>query len=705
MSVFIFLLVVTLFCSLLIWTKILIPRRQLARQHRILNVANQRPLTEEEKRACKAYLNQLYPTAEDYYTRLLVKLRLLPRSDQLLCSSVYQLSHSITRYGLSTRTPQSNRYYLDAAEVLLPATGIPFIAAENSIELVYTQQIPLIITLNGQSLIGDNGMPPSPTDTAHSTSSILNEKRDHVEIVNVRRQTVEEYSLNHTNSISVALTLCAAMLLIFCSLLTPLRVMPWLLLASLCIILVSIWILYRRPRPSSLQEIRAMRGVPKPWGLFGEAHQQHQNISLGVLDLHYPEYWYPYLQADIGHETIIEIDPHNRVVRHGSFLSLDNEANKFPLQKWRHNLVLAIGSLLILLMTASCLPTSISFKISMAWFQGMQRINVKTVEQLNSRKLQVGDLIRVNSQGRCTVPSTYQSNRSYEFLPFDCSTVYWNTTLPHPTSVSNTVDFAKALLKATSQQINSPDGNRTVNPLLASAIQRSGMVLLNNFSDIVLKTAELCRQEYDCPRLKSALVNLENAKNWPSLVSKAQAGKLAGLNVLLRPNSAENLINLAKSSATSFISNETRSYLENLAHIPNGGYLLINGQGRTLVDQEQPDISLFDLEPTAQWQELKRLSTLFLDTPFSITGIITSLHKDNQGTLHIVVHNEPTSTALWRHLVIALFLACLVVLILLNTGLSIYRLRADYTRSARIQEYYDYQAQQSAPLSLHQRRE
>ncbi|WP_241650328.1 IgaA/UmoB family intracellular growth attenuator, partial [Rosenbergiella collisarenosi] len=91
---------------------------------------------------------------------------------------------------------------------------------------------------------------------------------------------------------------------------------------------------------------------------------------LGILDLHYPEHWYPYIQQDIGKEAVIEVDSQNRVVQHGPLLSLTQEVKKFPLQNWRHNLTLAAGSLLILIMTTSWLPTGVSFNIALARLQG-----------------------------------------------------------------------------------------------------------------------------------------------------------------------------------------------------------------------------------------------------------------------------------------------------------------------------------------------
>jgi hypothetical protein len=64
----------------------------------------------------------------------------------------------------------------------------------------------------------------------------------------------------------------------------------------------------------------------------------------------------------------------------------------------------------------------------------------------------------------------------------------------------------------------------------------------------VLKTQDLCSAEDDCLRLKNALVNLGNSKDWDTLTSRASTGKLTGVNVLLRPVSAESLDNLVTTS-------------------------------------------------------------------------------------------------------------------------------------------------------------
>ncbi len=137
-------------------------------------------------------------------------------------------------------------------------------------------------------------------------------------------------------------------MLLLISLLTPLIFMPWLVSASLSMILVSLWFMYRRPRENDLREIHCLRGAPKRWGLFSESNQgQVNNISLGIIDLIYPPHWQPYVTHDLGQVIDVDIYLNRQVVRQGRFLSLQDEVRNFPIQRWKKNMVLACGSLLV----------------------------------------------------------------------------------------------------------------------------------------------------------------------------------------------------------------------------------------------------------------------------------------------------------------------------------------------------------------------
>ncbi len=653
-----------------------------------------RKISPEEKQAVVRYLATL-----PGHTNSLLSLinRHNTRKEPFLTfqsNKVYSVTHPITRYVLSTESPQQRRYYLDTLEIHLPTRWEQFITAENTIELISAGNTLLAISLNGHQLTDYSEeipeLPAQRSVPANSAASIRKEKSSNIELLHIRRETPEEHQLSSPDGTTEALIICLAMLILFLSQLVPAGLMLWLTLPALIIIAGCLWCMYRPTRPGDYQEIHCMQGIPKRWGLFGESNQEQSNISLGVIDLQYPDYWKPYIYHDLGKVTEIDINAGKQVVRQGRFLSLHDEIREFPLVRWRKNAVLAIGAMLVLVMMASWVPMGTPFKLTLAWLQGTQRIEVTSLKQLASMKLQVGDVLNVKGQGMCSVPGTYQGNRMYGYMPFDCSAIYWNNATPLPLPQSETIDETMALLDTIHRQLHPGSADTLkINPQLALAIEKSGMILLDDFSDIVTQTNQLCGQPMDCTRLKNALVNLENAKDWNSLVSKAKSGQLNGINVLLRPVSASTLENLVNGAAATFFTSETRKAIETLNSPPPGGYLLISDQGHQFVRQPQPDVPLFNLDAAEQWDELQRISAMLLHTPFSASGIITALAVDANGTTHVSLHETPGKLVVWRYLVTSVFLIALVLCLLINIVLLLRGIRKYHLRNNAIQQYYD----------------
>jgi len=608
-------------------------------------------------------------------------------------NNVYPVTRAITRYGLSTDDPHKWRYYLDEVEVHLPPLWEQYITDENYVELIRTQSIPLVISLNGHSLVDyavDQQTLPTLVRPVSTNASIRKAETENVELLQVRKETPEEYRLSRPDGTREAVMISLAFLLFFFSLLVPASLMIWLVLTGAAMIAVSLWLLYRVPGERGLRDIHCLRGAPKRWGLFSESNQEQSNITLGIIDLAYPPHWQPYVAHDLGQITDVEIYLNRQVVRQGRFLSLQDEVKNFPIQRWRKNVVLAVGSLMVLTLLVTWIPLGMPIKLSLAWAKGTDSLEVSNVDQLSRVALNIGDSLKVSGTGMCAVPDNYQSNRSYAFMPFDCSAVYWNNATPLPQPQSEIIDKAAALLDTTTRQLH-PETNTDpkLNPQLASAIQKSGMILLDDFSDLVLKTQDLCNQPQDCMRLKNALVNLGNAKDWEALMRRADSGQLNGMNVLLRPVSAEALENLVNTATSTFFYRETRRAAENLNSPPPGGFLIVSDEGRQLVNQPQPTVSLFDLDPPSQWRELQRISAMLLHTPFSASGIITSLSTDANGTRHIALHNEPDAMAQWRYLGTVLLLLVLLACGLINGLLALRRMHRNRQRMTDIQHYYD----------------
>ena len=673
-------------------------RRRSQRRYRLpyLNAftgASTRKLTAEERSAIEQYLesfNRIQQMPATGASAAPVSLSLNAESNTVLC-----LTRSITRYGITTDDPNKWRYYLDSVEVHLPPFWEQYINDENSVELIHTDAIPLVIALNGHSIAEYvQEAPHLALEHVSSTqASIRGEETEQIELLNIRQETHEEYALSRPDGIREALLIVAAFLLFFFCLLSPDVFAPWLAGGGVLLLAAGLWGLFAPPAKNALREIHCLRGTPKRWGLFGENDQDHvNNISMGIIDLIYPRHWQPWLAQDLGQKTDVDIYLDRHVVRQGRYLSLHDEVKNFPLQHWLRSTVIACGAALVLAMLIFLVPLDMPIKFTLSWIKGAQTIEATSVEQLENAGVRVGDTLNLKGTGMCNIhaPGNWNARQSSPFAPFDCSQLIWNDAAPLPLPESDTVNKATALTQALSRQLHpKPEDITRVSPALRSAIQKSGMILLDDFGDIVLKTQDLCAEADECIRLKNALVNLGNSKDWEALVKRATNGRLDGVNVLLRPVSAESLENLVATSTAPFVMRETSRAAQALNSPAPGGFVIVSDEGSDLVDQPYPPVALYDYPAQEQWEEFQRLAQMLMRTPFSAEGVVTGIFTDANGTRHIELHRIPDSAVLWRYIATSLLMLAMVVCIIWNGVMALRRYQRSRTRLAEIQQYYE----------------
>ena len=694
-TILIFLAAVLACASIAVW----VFRRRVHRRYRLpfLNAfagANTRKLSPEERSTVEQYLDTLNrsrlspgPTGASAAP---VSLNLNAQSDTVLC-----VTRSITRYGITTDDPNKWRYYLDSVEVHLPPFWEQYINDENSVELIHTDTLPLVISLNGHTLSEYvQEAPRFALERASGTqASIRGEETEQIELLNIRQETHEEYVLSRPDGIREAVLIVVSFLLFFICLLTPDMFVPWLAGGAVLLLAAGLWGIFAPPAKTSLREIHCLRGTPKRWGLFGENDQEHiNNISLGIIDLIYPRHWQPWIAQDLGHKTDIDIYLDRHVVRQGRYLSLHDEVKNFPLQHWLRSAVIAGGAALIFLMLLLFVPLDMPIKFTLSGIKGAQTGEATSVQQLEEAGVRVGDTLRLKGTGMCNIhtPGAWNTRQNSPFAPFDCSQIIWNDASPLPLPESDVVNKATALTQTINRQLHpKPDDDSRVSPALRSAIQKSGMVLLDDFGEIVLKTEDLCSAQDDCIRLKNALVNLGNSKDWDALVKRAEAGRLDGVNVLLRPVSAESLDNLVATSTAPFVMRETTRAAQALNSPAPGGFVIASDEGSDLVDQPYPQVSLYDYPAQEQWSEFQRLAQMLMQTPFSAEGIVTTLFTDANGTRHIGLHRMPDSAGLWRYIGTSLLLIAMLACIVWNGYQAVRRYQRSRTRLAEIQAYYE----------------
>ncbi|MEM0654874.1 MULTISPECIES: intracellular growth attenuator family protein [Klebsiella] len=694
MGTFLIFLTALLICALLIgwWYRSHARRRRLPLLHAFSDAAT-RKLSDEERSAVEKYLeglsrNQQLPASGASIAP--VNIALNEQSD-----TVFTVTRAITRYGINTDDLNKWRYFLDSVEIHLPPFWEQHINDENSVELIPTDSLPLVIALNGQTLSDypQESLGFALERTSATQASIRGEESEQIELLSIRPETSEEHALSRPDGLREAVLIVAAFLLFYCSLISPDVFSPWLLGGGLLLLLAGVWGIYAPPRKMSLREIHCLRGMPKRWGLFGENNQEHiNNISLGIIDLIYPRHWQPWITQDLGQQTDVDIYLSRHVVRQGRFLSLHDEVKNFPLQYWLRSAIIAAGALLVVVMLWASVPLNMPFKFTLSWLKGAQTIEATTVAQLDKSQVRIGDTLRLKGTGMCNIhtPGTWTAKENSPFMPFDCSQIIWNDAPPLPLPESDIVSKASALMQTVQRQLH-PESNdeSRVSPALRSAIQKSGMVLLDDFGDIVIKTSDLCSAKDDCVRLKNALVNLGNTRNWETLTKRANTGKLDGVNVLLRPVSAESLENLVTTSTAPFVSRETSRAAQALNSPAPGGFLIASDEGSDLVNQPWPTTGLYDYPAHQQWNELQRLAGMLMHTSFHAEGIVTNLYTDANGTQHINLHRIPDRTGLWRYLGTTLLLLVMLGCMGYHGIQAIRRYQRHRQRQEEIQKYYE----------------
>ncbi|WP_174510124.1 intracellular growth attenuator family protein [Klebsiella oxytoca] len=694
MGTFLISVTALLICALLIgwWYRVHARRRRLPLLHAFSDAAT-RKITTDEQRAVEKYLegvNRSQQTPASGASVAPADLSLTPQSD-----TVFTVTRAITRYGITTDESNKWRYFLDSVEVHLPPFWEQYINDENSIELIPTESLPLVIALNGHAL---SDYPQEHRNFAlervsATQASIRGEESEQIELLNIRQESQEEHALIRPDGLREAVLIVASFLLFYFSLISPYVFTPWLLAGGLLLLAAGLWGIYAPPRKTSLREIHCLRGMPKRWGLFGENDQEQiNNISLGIIDLIYPRHWQPWIAQDLGQQTDIDIYLSRHVVRQGRFLSLHDEVKHFPLQYWLRSAIIASGALLVVVMLWASVPLNMPFKFTLSWLKGAQTIEATTVAQMEKSQVRIGDTLRLKGIGMCNIhsPDSWTAKENSPFMPFDCSQIIWNEAPPLPLPESDIVSKATALMQSVQHQLHpDPDDDSRVSPALRSAIQKSGMVLLDDFGDIVIKTNSLCSAKDDCTRLKNALVNLGNTRNWEALTKRASSGKLDGVNVLLRPVSAESLENLVTTSTAPFIVRETSRAAQALNSPAPGGFVIASDEGSELVNQPWPTTSLYDYPAHEQWGELQRLAGMLMRTPFHAEGIVTNLFTDANGTQHINLHRIPDRSGLWRYLGTTLLLLTMLGCMSWHGVLTIRRYQRHRQRMEDIQKYYE----------------
>ena len=602
------------------------------------------------------------------------------------------IGHPVTRFNLRQEQGNSWRYFIDTVEVQLPPQLEPFLQRQNVMELVETDHLPLIVSMNGHSLKDfSNEWLSEPVTEPHIPEAAIQEGGQHnIALLQVRKETPEEHQLHKSSGWLGATIICISFLFGYLTLISIPILQGWGLISTVIVFLVGVLMLFRtKIFPTKYQDVKCVLGQPKRWELYGELDKKYSStVSIGGVDLNYPAHWSPYIQHELNQVAHIDLYPSGDVLKHGKYLSLHEEERYYPYKRFKKNILMLAGALLTLILIFSYQPMSLPIKLGFAWFEGTQKVTVTNPAELDATNLKVGDTIIAKGAGMCYRPPNLNESDQALFVPFDCSGVYWNNINLVSELESENVNRARELLDTVKEQLHPEKESAGINPRLQRDIMKSGMNVIFDFSKIILRTNALCQDDESCFKLQNALTNLGSTDDWTTLVNKASTGKLNGAHVLLRAGSAEALENLVEVTTYGFIKADIEREVRKLNSPPPGGVLLISDENKPLVELI-PGSSFNEMTQLQRWQELQRLSSILINTPFVIEGIIINLSVDANGTLQIVLHDEPNADTLSQYVFSSLFVLFLIISALINSSLIIVRILNNKRRLRKIIQHYD----------------
>lgn len=608
-------------------------------------------------------------------------------------ATVATICNAITRFNLRQEQGQDWRYFIDTIEVQLPSQLEPFLQRQNVMEIVETDHLPLIVALNSHSLkeFSYEWEVTSEEPKAQPEADIHEGEPNTIQLLKMRKESKEEHRLHNSSGWLGAIVVSLSFFIGYLTIVSIPIFQGWGLTLAAVVFILGMFLLFRlRLFPKPYQDVQCIYGQAKRWELYGELDKKYSStISIGGVDLHYPSYWLPYLKYELGDPTNIDLYSTGEVLRYGRCLSIHEEERYYPYKRFKKNVLMFFSALLVLAMVFSYQSISLPVKLGFAWIEGAKKVSVVDPSDLTARKIRVGDTLSAKGMGMCYRPPNLNDANQALFVPFDCSGVYWNNINLITEPQSEVVNRAIDLLNSVKNQLHPDKDAPGINPRLQREIMKSGMNIIFDFSEIILKTNSLCDQKDYCIKLKSALSNLGGSvDDWPVLVSKASSGKLSGAHVLLRAGSADALEKLVEDTTYDFIKKELDKEVRKLNSPPPGGVLLISDENRPLVDL-MPVSSLSEMNQVQRWYELKRLSSILINTPFDVEGVVTNVSTDANGTLQVVIHERLDDDVLSEYVCRSMLVFFLMICTVVNGTLIIIRVLNNKRRLRKITEYYD----------------
>ncbi|MDE1207669.1 IgaA/UmoB family intracellular growth attenuator [Tenacibaculum larymnensis] len=297
------------------------------------------------------------------------------KTHKRLDNKVYLLKGKFDRHGIKTRYNETWHNLIGGLEVLLNDSALDFVKEENVAEVVKTDKLLIVLTLNStfsllHSIDAENKIEKGEVGKIAGSD---------VELTNNRKQTSHEIQAVRKQwhgTIGAFLMIPA----LFFMALTALWNVDGLYGAvpGGLLFIVAMYYLWRKPKLSKPEDIRTLKGVVT-YSVTMDNSQKIQQVKpfMGTIELKFENrYWLPFILADEkDDDTPVEVDvtKDGWLMRFGSYLSLETEEKKYPSLPWYRHVIMTVTAIIALIATVISVPRLINY---LEWYHTRDEVSI-----------------------------------------------------------------------------------------------------------------------------------------------------------------------------------------------------------------------------------------------------------------------------------------------------------------------------------------
>lgn len=641
---------------------------------------------------------------------------------------VYVLTGKFLRHGIEAQNTKTMHDTIGGVEVVLPYDAAAFLSAEeNKAEVVLTQKLAIVITLNGvfdlaggqkrdqeqqhEALQWKRGEAGEFAETDQETEE---DARTKVHIYGQRDETQEEMAQRNSPGLGMLpafLLIIGVVAALYASQAEATNVITWASGAAIGFTVLSILSFMKGSnRQSTPKPVNRAKGylntisLPNPNNADLRTIQHFLGTKLPII---IPAHWSRFI--DRLPEKALDVDirvEDTHVLSIGTFLSTAEEYRRFPAIYWGRHFTLALVAFICAIIVFNWMPNpGIDLILSRYAIEGSTPVTLTEDQADAAASLKQGDLVQISARVRCQLPDSVLGNQ----LPApDCRLVRWGGTLPEVEALDVDETIKPFLNKEAFQYYQSRllglvmqswMGNKQNNRNPWEPQDR--IVMIAGWSKLAGQVEDFCslpavgasNQTLDrCASLKKRLITEvvrmdgKHYESWEALLGSASKKKKNDKDQgAVYLSTLGSMAGQAQDIAESIVISDAKAKLEKASANVKGGVLLD-------LPYWTRDSLKFNTDRTdlvATWSAYRHIGDAESTRQLELTGMVLDNTPDGSGTPVLTLSDNYTQEQAFSALIRVVTISVLLLLVVLHILLMLNKLRRNALRRKQIDQFWD----------------